>query len=54
VRSCDDLPFCDPLLQVVDLAVQHEQLERVVQLGAALGGEVAEAGVQFVDLRINL
>ena len=50
VRAGHHLALGDPLLEVVHLAVQHEQLEGVVQLGAALGAEVAQPGVQLVHL----
>ena len=44
------LLLSDPLLQVVHLAVQPEQLQCIVQLGAALVCQVAQASVQFVHL----
>lgn len=50
LRAGHQLPLRDPLLQVVHLARQLEQPQRLVQLGAPLASQVLEAGVQLVHL----
>ena len=47
VRSGHHLSLGNPLLQVVNLTVEHEQL---VQLGSPLGGQVLQPGVELVHL----
>merc|ERR1719471_613668 len=50
VRPCHDLPLSDPLLEIVHLSVQHEQLQGVIQLSSALGGKILQASIKLVDL----
>jgi hypothetical protein len=50
VRSSNDFSFCDPLFQIVDFTVQHEQLKGVVELGAAFGSQISKSGVKLVNL----
>jgi hypothetical protein len=50
VRSSNDFSFSDPLFQIVDFTVQHEQLQGVVELGAAFGRQISKSGIKLVDL----
>jgi hypothetical protein len=38
------------LFQIVDFTVQHEQLQGVVELGAAFGRQISKSGIKLVDL----
>ena len=50
LTSGDDFPLCDPLFQVVDFPVQHEQLEGVVKFGSTLRGQVPQTNVVLLNL----
>ena len=50
LTSGDDFPLCDPLFQVVDFPVQHEQLEGVVKFGSPLRGQVPQTNVVLLNL----
>ena len=53
VRPGHDFPLGNPLLQVVHLPAQHEELEGLVQSAAALHGEVPQTRIQLVNLRLS-
>lgn len=48
VGSCHHLPFRNPLLQVVHLAVQLEQPVSLVQLAPSLFSQILQARVQLI------
>ena len=52
VRAGDHLALGDPLLEVLDLATEHVELEHLVQPTAPLLREVLQARVQLVHLRL--
>ena len=51
VRARDHFTLRNPLLQIVHLAVQLEQLQRVVQLCPPLASQVLQTRVEFVHLQ---
>jgi len=52
VGTGNEFPLLDPLLQIIYFSVEHEELQRLVQLGPPLAGQILQSGVQLVYLRL--